>query len=160
MAFVRLVRTHEPRGWLLFEKMGVLERALPEIGAAIRRRRADTTNADPVDALRFRVAERLDDLAIESDLPSDDLVLAALVADVCSETTEPQSCWSTLLSRLLPDSDGQRIFALVSDARLLRFSADDPAWRLDEREVLQLATQLGSPGPRAMPCNSLWPSTR
>ena len=65
-ALVRLLRSHEPRGWNLLERTGVLARALPEIGAAIRRRRADITNVDPVGALRFRVAERLDDLAIEA----------------------------------------------------------------------------------------------
>ena len=142
-ALVRLLRTHEPRGWHLLESTFVLERALPEIAAAMQRRRADIANLDPVGALRIRVAERLDDLAIESGLPSDDLVLAGLVSDVCNEAGGPHPCWSILLDRLVPASDAQRILAIVSDARLLRSSADDPQG-FQQREVLQLATHLGS----------------
>ena len=142
-SLVRLLRTHEPSGWQLLESTGVLERALPEIAAAIRRRRADTESLDSPTAFRFRVAERLDDLAIETGHPSDDLVMAGLVVDVCSEAPAPRACWSTLLDRLLPAGEARRISAIVSDARLLRASADDPRG-FEEREILQLATHLGS----------------
>ncbi len=142
-SLVRLLRTHEPSGGQLLESTGVLERAIPEIAAAIRRRRADAENLDSPTAFRFRVAERLDDLAIETGHPSDDLVLAGLVIDVCSEASAPRTCWSTLLDRLLPAAEARRISAIVSDARLLRASADDPRG-FEEREILQLATHLGS----------------
>jgi hypothetical protein len=141
---VRLLRTHGPSGWQLLETTGVLERALPEIAAALHRRRAATTgSAEPLSVFRFRVAERLDDLAIETGHPSDDLVLAGLVVDGCSEAASPQPCWSSLLDRLLPQAEAVRISAIVSDARLLRASANDPRG-FEEREILQLATHLGS----------------
>jgi hypothetical protein len=142
-SLVRLLRTHEPSGWHLLETTGVLERALPEIAAAVRQRRADDANLDPLEALRFRAAERLDDLAIETGHPSDDLVLAAFVIDVCGTALEPQRCWTNVLHRLLPAADSRRISAIVGDARLLRASADDPRG-FEEREVLQLATHLGT----------------
>ena len=142
-SLLRLLRTHEPSGWQLLYSTAVLERALPEIAAAIRQRLADTENLDSPKAFRFRVAERLDDLAIETGHPSDDLVLAGLVVDVCSEAPAPHTCWSTLLDRLLPAGEAGRISAIVSDARLLRASADDPRG-FEAREILQLATHLGS----------------
>ncbi len=143
-ALVRLLRSHEPASWHLLELTGVLERALPEIAAAVHRRHAEgDENIDPSDAYRFRVVERLDDLAIETGHPSDDLVLAGLVSDVCRDAVAPQPCWTTLLDRLLPAADARRIAAIVSDARLLSASADDPRG-FEERDVLQLATHLGS----------------
>jgi UTP:GlnB (protein PII) uridylyltransferase len=66
-----------------------------------------------------------------------------LVTDVCRDAPTPQPCWISLLDRLLPAADARRIAAIVSDARLLRASADDPRG-FEEREVLQLATHLGS----------------
>ena len=142
-SLVRLLRTHEPSGWHLLEATGVLKRALPEIAAAVRRRHPGVENLDPLGAFRFRVAERLDDLAIETGHPSDDLVLAGLVSDVCREAPAQQPCWNMVLYRLVPTADARRISAIVSDARLLRASADDPRG-FEEREVLQLATHLGS----------------
>ena len=142
-SLLRLVRTHEPGAWRLLEVTGVLERTLPEIAEAIRRRRADVTDLDPLGALRFRVSERLDDLAVEIGHPSDDLVLAALAADVCRGASASPQCWSTLLERLLPTDDVQRVVAIITDARLLRASADDPRG-YEQREVLQVATHLAS----------------
>lgn len=140
---VRLLRADEPRGWRLLEVTGILERALPEIAEAMRRRRADVSDLDPLGALRFHVAERLDDLAVETGHPSDDLVLAALAADVCRDAAPPEPCSLSLLSRLVPQDAAQRIAAIVSDARLLRASATEPS-RFDEREMLQLVTHLAS----------------
>lgn len=140
---VRLLRAHEPRGWRLLELTGLLEQAVPEIALAMRRRRADVTDLDPQGALRFHAAERLDDLAVQIGHPPDDLVLAALAADVCRDAVPPEPCSRSLLSRLVPSDDAQRIASIVSDARLLRASASEPA-RFDEREMLQLVTHLAS----------------
>ena len=95
-SLIRLLRAHEPRGWRLLEVTGLLERALPEIAAAMRRRRADVSDLDPLGALRFHIAERLDDLAVESGHPSDDLVLAAMAADVCRDAAATEVCSASL----------------------------------------------------------------
>ena len=142
-SLIRLIRAHEPSGWRLLEVTGVLERTLPEIAEAMTRRRSDTNDLDPLGGLRFHVAERLDDLAVETGHPSDDLVLGAMVADVCRDTSASQDCSTSLLGRLVPKLDAQRIVAIVNDARLFRASANHPSG-FDEREVLQLATHLDS----------------
>jgi Kef-type K+ transport system membrane component KefB len=140
-SLIRLLRAHEPRGWRLLEVTGLLERALPEIADAMRRRRADVSDLDPLGALRFHIAERLDDLAVETGHPSDDLVLAAMAADVCRDAAATETCSVSLLNRLVHRADAQRIAAIVSDARLLRASTTNPSG-FDEREVLQLAAHL------------------
>jgi Kef-type K+ transport system membrane component KefB len=142
-SLIRLLRTDEPRGWRLLEVTGLLERALPEIADAMRRRRADVSDLDPLGALRFHIAERLDDLAVETGHPSDDLVLAAMAADVCRDTADPHQSAVALLGRLVSALDAQRIARVVDDARLLRASSNNPSG-FDEREVLQLATHLAS----------------
>jgi Kef-type K+ transport system membrane component KefB/predicted amino acid-binding ACT domain protein len=142
-SLIRLLRAHEPRGWRLLEVTGLLERALPEIADAMRRRRADISDLDPFGALRFHIAERLDDLAVENGHPSDDLVLAAMAADVCRDAAATEVCSVSLLDRLVPKSHAQRIAAIVNDARLLRGSTNSPSG-FDEREILQLATHLDS----------------
>ena len=142
-SLLRLARTHEPRAWRLLEVTGVLERAVPEIAEAMRRRRADITDLDPLGALRFHASERLDDLAVEIGHPSDDLVLAALAVDVCRDAIASPPCWRGLLARLVTAEDVQRVAAIIEDARLLRASADDPRG-YEERELLQVATHLAS----------------
>ncbi len=108
-SLVRLLRTHDPRAWRLLEATGLLERALPEMAEAMRRRRADVSDLDPLGALRFHVAERLDDLAVESGHPPDDLVLAAMAADVCRDAADSQQCSLALLDRLVTVDDALRI---------------------------------------------------
>ncbi len=142
-SLVRVLRAHEPSRWRLLHDAGVLERALPEIAAALPGIQEIGGRDQPDDAFRFRVAERLDDLAIETGHPSNDLVLAGLVTDVCRHVSEPRPCWDSLLDRLLSAADARRISAIIGDARLLRASADDPRG-FEERELLQLATHLGS----------------
>lgn len=143
-SLVRLVRAHEPEAWRLLEVTGLLERTLPEIAQAVQRRRADATDLDPLGALRLHVAERLDDLAVEMGHPSDDLVLAAVAADLCRDAAEPHACSVRLLERLVPTENAHQIAAIVDDARLLRASSGDPGG-FDLREVLQLATHLAEP---------------
>ena len=104
----------------------------------------DVSDLDPLGALRFHVAERLDDLAVEIGYPSDDLVLGALAADVCRDSADPRQSCVTLLERLVSTIDAQRISAIVDDARLVRASSNNPG-SFDEREVLQLATHLATP---------------
>lgn len=141
-SLVRLLRAHEPTGWQLLEDAGVLERAIPEIAIAFRRRRAGAGAHDMDATHRFKVAERLDDLAAEIGHPSDDLVLAALAVDVCADA-EPPSCLASLLDRLVAPARAERVAAIVADARMLRASADDPQG-FELREVLQLATHLAT----------------
>ena len=143
-SLLRLLRSNEPSGWRLLEVSGLLDRTLPEIADMMQRRRADISDLDPIGALRFQVAERLDDLAVENGYPSDDLVLGALASDVCRDTAHPHQSCVALLERLVSTIDAQRILTVVDDARLLRAASNNPS-EFDEREVLQLATHLATP---------------
>ncbi len=143
-SLVRLLRTGEPRSWRFLDVSGVLERALPEVAEAMEHRRADLGDLDPMGALRFQVVERLDALAPELGLPSDDLILAGMVADVCSDADDEASCALRLTQRLVPDDEVMRITSIISDAHLLRAGAGRPE-EFQERELLQLATHLASP---------------
>lgn len=145
-ALVELLRADEPRSWRFLDVTGVLERALPEVAAAMHRRRADMTDLDPLGALRFPVVDRLHGLASDPALAahftaaSHDLVLAALAADVAIEPDDSVH----LARRLVNETEADRIASVVADAHLLRTRARDTAG-IDEREVLQLATHLADP---------------
>jgi len=143
-ALVRLLRMDNPRAWRFLDVTGVLERALPEIAAAMSHRRADIGDLDPIGALRFPVVDRLDDLAPVLGMASNDLVIAALTADVCVEADDAAQCSLSLARRLVPEAEAERIASIVADAQLLRAGVHDPD-SFDQREVLQLATHLASP---------------
>ena len=142
-ALVRLLRTTNPRAWRFLDVTGVLERALPEVAQAMSRRRADLGDLDPMGALRFPVVDRLDDLAPVLGMASDDLMIAALTADVCVEAENGAQCSLSLARRLVPENEADRIVAIVNDAQMLRASSHDPD-ALDQGEILQLATHLAS----------------
>ena len=142
-ALVRLLRADEPRSWRFLDVTGVLERALPEVAEAMSRRRADISDLDPAGALRFAVVDRLHSLDVELGYPTDDLVIAALVVDVCRDSAPSADCGASLLQRLVTTAESDRILAVVADASLLRAGVREPD-SFDEREVLQLATHLAS----------------
>lgn len=144
---VKVLRDDNARAWRFLDVSGVLERALPEVAEVMDRRRADLGDLDPLGALRFPVVDRLDDLAHELGLPSDDLLLAALAADVCADSVtgsqDAGGCALGLTARLVPEAEAERIAAIVADAHLLRAGVYEPD-SFDEREILQLATHLAS----------------
>ncbi|MDO8362994.1 MAG: cation:proton antiporter [Actinomycetota bacterium] len=141
---LRLLRDDNPRAWRFLDLTGVLERALPEVASAMARRRADLGDLDPMAALRFQVVDRLDSLAHQIGLPSDDLVIAALVADVCEDTARSEGeCASSLARRLVPDDEAEHIVAIIADAHMLRAGTREPH-AFDRTEILQLATHLAS----------------
>ena len=135
-ALVELLRLDSPRAWRLLDVTGVLERTLPEVADAMRRRRADFTDLDPLGSLTFPTVQRLRE---EDDAITDHTVLAALAADVCRDHDEVLS----LAQRLVDDTTAHQVATLVADARLLLAGLRDPG-ALDETRVLQLATHLAS----------------
>jgi [protein-PII] uridylyltransferase len=142
---IDLLRADEPRSWRFLDVTGVLERALPEMAEAMRRRRADMSDLDPLGALRFPTVDRLHQLLTTGEAGfseienTDELVLAALCADVSDEGDGVL----TLAQRLTGDVVADRVAALVADAHLLRAGVRDPG-AFDEARILQLATHLAS----------------
>ncbi|HNJ98396.1 MAG TPA: cation:proton antiporter, partial [Ilumatobacteraceae bacterium] len=142
-ALVRILRDDNPRALRFLDVSGVLERALPEVASAMEHRRADLGDLDPTAALRFPVVERLDALAHQIGLADEELVIAALTADVCGDADDVDACALSLANRLVPTEEALRVVALVTDARLLRSGLRDPH-SLEQHEILQLATHLAT----------------
>lgn len=143
-ALVRLLHADNPKAWRFLDVSGVLERALPEVARTMARRRADIGDLDPMGALRFPVVERLDSMSAQYGLPGDELLLAALVADVCSDGGTgggADGCARQLATRLTHNGEADRIEAIVADAHLLRAGAAQ-VHSLEEHEILELATHL------------------
>jgi [protein-PII] uridylyltransferase len=82
-------------------------------------------------------------LASVRGIATDDLIIAALAADVCAGADDAAQCALSLTQRLVTGSDAERIAAIVVDAHLLRAGAHDPEM-FDRTEILQLATHLAS----------------
>jgi len=142
---INVLRDDNPRAWRLLDTTGVLERALPEVAAAMRRRRADISDLDPTITARFPVVERLDAIAVQYGFASDDVLLAAFVADVSADTAEPRQAARLLAARLAPTEEAARIVALVDDARMLR-TGIQRADSFDGAEILHLADHFGTGG--------------
>jgi Kef-type K+ transport system membrane component KefB len=143
-AFLAVLRAGGPRAWRFLEVIGVFERAIPEIAAALHRRRADIHDLDPLGALRFPVLEALREHQGDALAADDELVLAALAADVCEDAANDGVCIVDLVTRLGRVAEAELIARVVSDAYLLRSGLADPSV-FEEHEILQLATHLASP---------------
>ena len=131
---VSVLRDGDARSLRFLDVSGVLERALPEVGEALARRRADPGELDPTRVLQLPTVQRVGQHADRTTL------LSALVADVC--TTGSPNCAPDLATRLDPDV-ADDIVKTVRGAALFdgALANRDP---LGESNVLQLAEHLGS----------------
>lgn len=148
---VELVGAAEPRSLRFLEVSGVLERALPEVSAALERRRHDSSELDPSRILRFPTVERFmvvsdpsdgDPAAVKvaSNLErSERVVIAALVHDVCGADRKAAG---TLLARLVDPAEADLIVQLLDDGSLIESAAGDPD-SFEPQRLLQLAHHLG-----------------
>jgi Kef-type K+ transport system membrane component KefB/predicted amino acid-binding ACT domain protein len=153
LLFAVLQRGNE-RTWRFLETSGVLERALPELADAVRRRRADPFLIDPAQVLRFSLVERIRDLAAgdpraaaqHSKLTHPEwLLLAALILDTAGEDASPVEPARRLVKRLdLGAAAEQEIALLVGDSNLMRAAANRVD-AFDEERVFQLAAHLERP---------------
>lgn len=148
---LRLLREGNARSWRFLETTGVLDRALPELADALRRRRADPLELDPSHILRFDLVERVHELleraqGTDAELEHPEwLLLAALVLDVAGEDAAPIAAARRLVQRLdLGAAAEQEVAMLVGESGLLRAAATRPDG-LDEDAVLQLAAHFEQP---------------
>ena len=148
---VALLDEGSVRSWRLLEVTGVLDRALPELAQALRRRHSDPLNLDPAGALHWSLLDSVR-RALERDplvraatrglAHRERLLLAALVLDCTGAGTNPIVIARKLVLRLdLGAATEQEVAALVADAELLR-NAARRGESLDEEHVLQLAVHL------------------
>lgn len=144
-----LLRTGTARSWRFLETTGMLDRVLPELADTLRRRRADASELDPVNVLRWATVERVHDLArsepyLRLEHP-DRVLLAALVLDVAGEHEPPLVAARQIVRRLrLGVEADQEIELVLSEHGLLRAAALRPDG-LDEDRVVPLAVHLANP---------------
>lgn len=132
---VTVLREGDARSLRFLDVTGVLERALPEVGAALARRRADPGELDPSRVLQLPTVQRVGARAERTAL------LSALVADVCA--TGGPGCAAALAERLDPTVAAD-IVTVVHGAELLEGAIGNPD-ALGEASVLQLAEHVASP---------------
>ena len=151
-----LLREGNSRSWRFLDTTGVLERALPELAAAVRRRQADPFELDAARALRWSLVERLHEL---TDSPLAEpvagsehgrlahpewLLLAALILDSAGDIDPPIAAARLLAKRLdLGAAAEQEIALLVGESGLLRSAALRPD-AFDEVRVLRSRRTSGS----------------
>lgn len=148
---VELLRDGSSRSWRFLEAAGILERALPELATALRRRRDDPLVLDPAHVLRFPVVDALRDVVAHDQVAAtvferlrypEQPVLAALVLSV--RESDAAVLARALADRLRLGARGEEsLVALVNDANLMRAAAIRLDG-LDEEPVLVLATHLAS----------------
>lgn len=143
-AFFELLRQGNARAWRFLETTGVLERALPELAEAIRRRRDDPFELDPSHAVHFTFVDSVqasEGTAGGTLAHPERLALAALLVDVGAGVPQARQ----LVKRLdLGAAAEQDVALLVGECQLLRAAAA----RLDglvEERVLQIAAHLDRP---------------
>jgi Kef-type K+ transport system membrane component KefB len=141
----------DDRALRFLETTGVLERALPELAAAVDRRRSDPFLLDPAQVLRFSLVERIRQVAANDPTAnaewvqlehSDWLLLAALILDTAGDDTSPVELARRIAHRLdLGATAEQQIALLVDDADLLHAAAGRFDG-LEEERVVPIAIHL------------------
>ena len=138
----RLLREGNARSWRFLETTGMLERAMPELAAAVRRRHADPFDLDPSASVRFELVDRVHELmdAEEPGAVSDPerLVLAALLVEVDADVATARSVSARLDLGDVAEND---VAMLVGESGLLRGAAARPDG-LSEQRVVQIASHL------------------
>lgn len=145
-----VVERGTPRSWRFLENTGILDRALPELAEALRRRRADPFELDLDAPYRWPAIGQLKVLAANDpalqearrlDHPKR-LLFAALLIDALEPLGDPVAAARTLVARIgLDDDDRAGVVALVEDRHLL-WAAARRTGAFDEQRVRQLAGHL------------------
>lgn len=149
VALLSLLGRGNARSWRLLEALGVLDRALPEMAGAVRRRRADPNEVDPSGVLRWPLVEALHAHRVGERAKLEHpewLELAALVLDVTSSGgPSPVDVAEPLVRRLQLGAEGEREVALlVGDSGLL-LAAAARADGLSRGPISHLASHLATP---------------
>jgi hypothetical protein len=152
-ALQSVLESGNARSWRFLESTATLERALPELSAAIRRRQADPFVLDPAQVLEYELVDRLralssDDRAAAAVLHELDhperLFLAALILDTAG-VDEPVAMARRIVQRLdLGAAAEEEVALLVGQPSLMRAAAARFDG-LEEDQVFRLAGAVDRP---------------
>ncbi|MDQ6617567.1 MAG: cation:proton antiporter [Actinomycetota bacterium] len=143
--FFEVLDAAGPRSWRFLAVTGILDRALPELGAALVRRQADPFELDPTGAIRWPHLSRLQQLDQRRQLAHPERALmAAVILDATDGAPDAVAVARRMVQRLeLGAAAEQAVAGLVADSGLLAAAARHQD-SLDEESVLQLAVHLRS----------------
>src|SRR5918995_3049944 len=152
-ALIDAIERGNGRSWRFLVTSGVLDRALPEVAEALRRRRDDPFLVDPASAYRLAAMDRLrlldpdDPVAVEVRRLGhiDRFFLGAFLIEALRDAESPVVDARAVVTRLgLAAADTDAVVDLVADRDLL-WSASRQPGALTQEAVLQLAAHLGTP---------------
>ncbi len=160
---VAVLRTGNGRSWRFLETTGVLERALPELEAALHRRRTDPVLLDSSALHHWQLVERVRDILDAAaaghvgDSPvglaaarlhhPDRVLLAAWIVDALGDPSDRTAAGSarTLLERLQLDAADAAAIGRLAAERDLLAAAAVRGDGLGPDAVTALAVHLGTP---------------
>lgn len=144
-ALFRLLAEGNARSWRFLEQSGVLDRALPEVAAHLRRRQGDPFELDPDRALRWEVLQRVRELPHDGLAHPEWLLLGAFLVDVTGGNRTGVAAARRIVQRLgLGAAAEQEVALLVAQPRLLCDVAARPDG-LSENSVLRVAAHVDTP---------------
>lgn len=147
-AFLELLRSGRPRAWRFVTMTGVLDRSLPELGAAVAEQQAEAYEFDPIAHLDWStLAAARESLAGEDprSLLSDHVLLAALVIDATDDDPDRAATLAASVAYELGlDSDeATDVVELLRDLPVFVHTAHSVE-AFDEARDLELAQRVGS----------------
>ena len=136
-----VLRAGNARSWRFLDAVGLLDATLPELAARMQERRSDASELDPARVFEWATVEALRATAGD-EATSDEVLMAALIADISGDHLPSDEAAIGLASRLGLRGESQREVAfLVAELGRLRAAAVRPD-ALDEPTVLALAAHL------------------
>ncbi|MFN2389201.1 MAG: cation:proton antiporter [Actinomycetota bacterium] len=152
--FFRVLGEGNVRSWRFLETSGVLDRVLPELSEALRKRRSDRHELDPTQALRWPILERLQESVRADRVVADELgkvekrerlLLAVVALDAGVDEREAVKLGRRLASRFSLGARAEQEVALVCGSAQLLLAALARPDALEETSVLEMAAHLGRP---------------
>jgi Kef-type K+ transport system membrane component KefB/glycine cleavage system regulatory protein len=154
--FLSLLREGNPRSWRLLDVTGILRVLVPEIDAAMRRRKQDPFDLDPDGAHRWDVVESLTALAHRPEetaarlwpqIDQDAALVAALALSAFRSSEAAPAARQLARTLGLDDDRTELVTFLVAEHGLLPAAASRVSIG-NEETVLELAAHVGN-RPRA-----------
>jgi Kef-type K+ transport system membrane component KefB/predicted amino acid-binding ACT domain protein len=143
-AFIDVVRRGNARSWRFLDLVGVLDRALPGVASALHARRGDFTELDPTRVMTFPALEHLRQRGMTDRLDTDNLMMAAFLADA-TDGQQAEIAVELISPLRLSTEDERTIVALLKASTLLRTVVSQEPFTLNTRVLAQLAEYLTSP---------------
>lgn len=139
--FLSLIMRGNARSWRFLEVTNVIERALPQVAAAIRHRHSNASELDPTHHVEMPTLESIRRRIGHITFENAALPLAAFVFDFSEKNPD-----AGILNELkLPEFVRQEVSSLISASSLLLTACTNETFEADPRFFAQVASFLENP---------------